>query len=200
MACKRSVGSSPIASTLEMTAVALLEILNQVGFTLGGVVAGEDCFFVTRKLPSFASGEARLRFVFTMTMADRDRRLLEALQGFLGQGSICDKPPAQEGWQPTSTLQVSSLTAHRAATIPFFDRFLLPCAKRSQYEAWKEAMFAYEKEHPSRYGKGPSPCGAEGCDRPVRGRRALPFPLLPCHRLLTRVPSPAASSPRRARS
>lgn len=170
MACKRFVGSSPIASTLTVTALPLFAVLDRVGFTLAGVVAGEGCFLVTRKLPPFANGEARLRFVFTMTMASRDRGLLEALQRFLGYGSIRDAPPAREGWQPTSTLQVSSLTAHHAATVPFFDRYLLPCAKRAQYDGWKAGMEAYELEHPSRYGKGPSSCRAEGCDRPVRGR------------------------------
>jgi hypothetical protein len=36
---------------------------------LAGVVAGEGSFFVTRKLPPFADGSARLRFVFQVKMA-----------------------------------------------------------------------------------------------------------------------------------
>src|SRR2546421_6709829 len=51
-----------------------------LGFTLGGLVAGEGCFGVTRSLPPFKDGAARLRFVFSITMASRDRPLLEALR------------------------------------------------------------------------------------------------------------------------
>jgi len=56
------------------------EVFSRVGYTLAGLVAGEGSFIITRKLPAFANGDRRLRFVFTMTMAQRDRALLEALR------------------------------------------------------------------------------------------------------------------------
>ncbi len=40
-------------------------------------MAGEGSFFVTRKLPPAADGSVPLRFVFQVTMASRDRGLLE---------------------------------------------------------------------------------------------------------------------------
>lgn len=137
---------------------------------LGGFVAGEGSFIVTPKQPPFADGTPRWRFVFSITVATRDRGLLEALHSFLGFGSMRDLPPAREGYQPESEFRVTSLLAHHAATIPFAETFLLPSAKRDQFESWREQMRVQELEHPNRYGKGPSTCTVPGCEKPVRGR------------------------------
>jgi hypothetical protein len=142
----------------------------RVGFTLGGFVAGEGSFIATPKQPAFKDGSPRLRFVFSVTIATRDRPILEALSAFLGFGSIRDMPPAREGYEPESEYRVTSFLAHHAATIPFSEQFLLPSAKRDQYEEWREAMEAQERAHPNRYRKGPSACSVPGCDKPVRGR------------------------------
>jgi hypothetical protein len=108
--------------------------------------------------------------VFCMTMARRDLRLLEALRSFLGYGAIQHYKRDQEHWQPISTLRIHSIWAHRKATIPFAEAFLLPCEKRRQYEGWRDRLFAYDLAHPNRYRKGPSPCSVPGCNKPVRGR------------------------------
>jgi len=126
---------------------------------------------VTRASRPFADGLPRPRFVFEMSMATRDRPVLEALRSFLGYGSIGDRPARRANWQPMSTFSIASLRAHRAATIPFAERFLLPCAKKAQFERWRDALISYEAMRPSRYGMGRSPCSAPGCDKPVRGRR-----------------------------
>ena len=131
-------------------------------------MAAEGCFSITRKLPPFADGSIRRRFVFSIQMASRDRPLLEQLRGFLGFGSICERPPGRPGWQPTSTLMVNSLRAHHAATIPFAEQFLLPSAKRRQFGAWRDALEIYELEHPTKWGKGRSTCSKPGCTQPVR--------------------------------
>jgi len=141
-----------------------------VGFTLGGFVAGEGSFIATPKRPPFQDGTERWRFVFSVTVATRDRPLLEALRAFLGFGSIRDVPPARAGYEPESSYRVASLRAHHAATIPFAERFVLPSAKRNQFDAWREKLYRQECEHPNRYGKGASPCSIPGCDKPVRGR------------------------------
>lgn len=120
--------------------------------------------------PTFADGTERLRFVFTVAVASRDRPLLETLQEFLGWGSISSQGSRRPGWLPTSTFCINSRRAHHAATIPFAEQYLLPSAKRQQYERWRDAVLAYEVEHPSRWGKGPSNCSVPGCDQPVRGR------------------------------
>lgn len=140
------------------------------GFTLAGFVAGEGSFCISRKLPPYADGSPRLCFRFAVTVATRDRPMLETLRGFLGVGSIFDRAPRRASWQPTSTLCVNSVRAHHAATIPFAEQFLLPSAKRRQFEAWRDALAAYEVEHPVKWGKGPSPCGEPSCNQPVRGR------------------------------
>jgi hypothetical protein len=137
---------------------------------LGGLVAGEGSFIATPKQPPFRDGSPRLRFVFSVTMATRDRPLLEALRRFLGFGNIRDVAPAKPGYEPESEYRVASLLAHHAATIPFAERFLLPCAKRDQFKKWCAAMEAQELAHPNRYGKGPSTCSVPGCEKPVRGR------------------------------
>lgn len=121
------------------------------GFFLGGLVAGEGSFIVTRKLPPFANGEPRLRFVFPVTMAVRDRPLLEALQVLLGHGSLYGRPAQKAGWLQTVSFTINSISAHRAATIPFAERFLLPCAKRQQFEQWRTALDAFDRAHPNRY-------------------------------------------------
>ena len=50
------------------------------------------------------------------------------------------------------------------------ERYLLPCAKKRQFEQWRADLDSYEALHPTRWGRGPSPCSEPGCERPVRGR------------------------------
>jgi hypothetical protein len=116
---------------------------------LAGFVAGEGSFVITTRQPPFHDGTPRLAFVFDVQVASRDRSMLERLQTFLGFGSITDL---------------------FSATIPWADAHLLPCAKRTQYELWRDALFSYDQLRPSRFAKGPSPCNVDGCDKPVRGR------------------------------
>jgi hypothetical protein len=108
--------------------------------------------------------------VFAVETADRDRPLLERIQERLGVGSLTDRAARRAGWQPTSQLVVNSLRAHRSSVIPFMERYLLPGHKRQQFELWVGAMDAYERAHPTRWGKGPSPCRVHGCEKPVRGQ------------------------------
>jgi len=103
-------------------------------------------------------------------MASRDEPLLAALRMCLGFGSIHRQPPRRQHWQPTSRLAVNSLRAHEAATIPFCERYLPATAKRSQFEAWRDALRAHDAAHPHRFGKGPSLCAEPDCGQPVRGR------------------------------
>jgi hypothetical protein len=140
-----------------------------LGFTYGGLVAGEGSFSVSVLSVRLADGSPRRRFSFEVGMAKRDRTLIEGLRAFLGAGSIHDEP-SRRGWQPVTRFSIRSHRAHRAVTIPFAERFLLPCAKRRQFEEWRAALDTYEAEHPTRWGLGPSPCSVPGCGRPVRGR------------------------------
>jgi hypothetical protein len=140
---------------------------------LGGLVAGEGCFSVTRQNKRFVTdGAVRKRFVFTVAMATRDRPLLALLRSFLAVGSLLDRPARAVRWQPMTTLTVNSVRSHRSAVIPFAERYLLPCAKRRQFESWRDEMDEYwlalAPKH--RWGEGPSRCSVDGCDRPVRGR------------------------------
>lgn len=116
------------------------------------------------------NGSTRLAFVFVVTVAARDRPLLEALNTFPGFGSITDRGARRPGWQPTSTFSIRSIRAHHAATIPFAEHYLMPSAKRHQFELWRDALWAYELEHPTKWGKGRSLCSEPGCEKPVRGR------------------------------
>jgi hypothetical protein len=162
-------GSNPFSST--DTRDPLHRVWRSIGFTLGGFVAGEGWFSTKRRQDRFVrDGSERLRFVFGVTIARRDRRILEALAAFLGHGAIRDKPPSRPNHQPLSELAISSMRIHRAATIPFARSFLLPCHKREQFEAWVESIDAYEKRRPSQYGRGRSECSQPDCEKPVRGR------------------------------
>jgi hypothetical protein len=87
------VGSSPITSTQWSADHLLWDEHAALGFMLGGLVAGEGCFSVTVRSERFvADGSERLRFVFQVTMASRDRHLLDQLQGFLGAGKVTEAP------------------------------------------------------------------------------------------------------------
>jgi hypothetical protein len=105
-----------------------------------------------------------------VTMASRDRPLLQALREFLGYGSITETPSRQVGWQPTSHFRINSRRGHHAATIPFAEQFLLPSHKREQFVEWRDAFLANEQAHPSKFGKGRSTCSVDDCPLPVRGR------------------------------
>jgi hypothetical protein len=111
-----------------------------------------------------------LSFGFAVTIARRDRPVLEALATFLGHGTIRDKPPGRAHHQPLSVFSISSIRGHRAATIPFAEKFLLPSQKRRQFEAWRDSIDAYQARRPTQHGRGRSQCTMPGCDKPVRGR------------------------------
>ena len=136
---------------------------------LAGVVAGEGSFTTARQ-GTYADGTERTRFVFAVKMATRDRPVLDALRNFLGAGSIHDEQPRRAHWQPMSSFQINSRRGHHAATIPFAEAFLLPCHKRDQFDAWRDAFLANEAAHPSRFGMGRSICSVDDCPHPVRGR------------------------------
>jgi len=139
-----------------------LATFREIGFQLGGLVAAEGSF-TTGRQGTYQDGSERLRFVFQVKMATRDRPLLEALRSFVGFGSINDQPARRDGWLPESAFTINSRRGHHRATIPFGDAFLLPSNKREQYEAWKRAFTTYELAHPTATAR-------EG--RPARSRAA----------------------------
>jgi hypothetical protein len=102
-----------------------------------------------RTIRAPASGDpGRKRFTFTVTVADRDATLLDRLHGHLGEaGSIYRYPARVPGWQPTASLQVSSLRDHVAATIPFAERFLLPVGRKAaQFRNWRDELETYRRD------------------------------------------------------
>jgi hypothetical protein len=103
-------------------------------------------------------------------MASRDSDLLDQLRTALGFGSIHERPPARPGWQPTSVYSVTSRKVHFASTIPFMERYLLPSAKREQFERWRDELRRYDALHPNPAVRGRSTCSVEGCGGLVRGR------------------------------
>jgi hypothetical protein len=172
---ERLRGTQEVARSTRVSSTYFLPDLHEVGYTLAGFVAGEGTFCVTKRTHQGfkKSGLPRLRFLFQVTVAKRDRPLLEALQMFLGFGVIYDIEPKKEGYLPTSSLTIASLRAQRAATIPFAERFLLSSAKRRQFDHWREQMDAYEatpdyQAHLQRRRR--SICSQPNCEKHVRGR------------------------------
>ena len=139
-------------------------------WALGGFVAGEGCFCIARTVRIRRDGSARLKFVFQVTVASRDRYVLEALRERLCCGAIRDLEARGNGWLPASVYSIRSHYRHRVATIPFAESYLLPCAKRQQFQRWRSELDEYERAHPNRFGKGPSACSEPDCENPVRGR------------------------------
>lgn len=140
------------------------------GFTFAGFVAGEGCFCISTTARRHVDGYPIQKFIFLVTVEARDLGMLEQLRAFLGFGSIRHVERAKPQWQPQVVYTVNSLTAHWQATIPFADRYLLPSAKRDQFEAWREDLERYVERYNIRCGRGPSPCSIEGCEKLVRGR------------------------------
>lgn len=142
-----------------------------IGFALGGFVAGEGCFTATSAGADRVDGSTRTRFMFAVTVAERDRPMLEALQTFLdGRGSIRRYGPRNPRWLPQASYIVGSRKAIREVVIPFCDRFLLASAKAEQFDRWRRQFERYEEDHPTRWGRGPATCSEPGCTKPVRGR------------------------------
>jgi hypothetical protein len=138
---------------------------------LGGLIAGEGSFSVTAATPpTRQDGSERLRFIFSISMADRDGALLSNLKDLLGVGSLRWSPSRNGRWLPQVRYSIGSRLAHRLVTIPFMDEYLLASAKRYQFDSWRTHFEAYERQHPTRIGLGPSECSEPGCDKPVRGR------------------------------
>lgn len=109
--------------------------------------------------------------MFIVTVAERDRPMLEALHVFLGgRGSIRRYERDNPRWQPHVSYILASRKAIREVLIPFCDSFLLASAKATQFDEWRARFERYERDHPTRWGEGPSRCSEPGCDRPVRGR------------------------------
>jgi hypothetical protein len=141
-----------------------------IGFTLAGFVAGEGCFSISKTGRSHLSGEPILKFVFSVRVEESDLSMLEALREFIGFGSIYRSRSRHPKWKPTVTYAVNSLKAHWQATIPFVERYLLPCAKRNQFDQWRSELADYVGRHNVRCGRGRSICAMDGCPRIVRGR------------------------------
>ena len=157
-------GSSPLTSTL------LDGEARSLGHFLGGVVAGEGSFYITKKPTPYRDGTSRPRFVFQVAMT-RDLKLLHQLLALLGYGSLRQERVRNPLWIPAAIYTVASLSAHHAVTIPFAEAFLPRfSAKWRQYVNWRDALLQHEIERPTRYGKGRSRCSVEACDGLVRGR------------------------------
>ena len=157
-------GSNPSSSTLR----GFVGTLQLTAATLAGLFAAEG-WFTTTVVGRYQAGGDRLRFRLGVTMAARDRPLLEALRTMLGVGSI-QEFQRDPRWQRAALFSVGSRRAHLNRTIPFLDAYLEPCTKRRQYESWRDALLAHAAAHPSRWRAGPSLCRVPGCGRPVRGR------------------------------
>src|SRR5688572_17201981 len=142
-------GSNPSSSTPR----ALGQALRLTASTLAGVFAAEGWFTVTQ-IGRYRDGSAQLRFRLGLTMAARDRALVEALHSYLGVGSI-QEFQRNPRWQRAVVFTVSSRRANLARSVPFLDEFLEPCAKRAQYETWRDRLLAHEAAHPSRWRQGP---------------------------------------------
>ncbi|MBN2623093.1 MAG: hypothetical protein JXA83_06990, partial [Acidimicrobiales bacterium] len=144
----------------------------RLGFALGGFVAGEGCFSsrTINRRPS--TGTPRMRFTFTVTVAARDRVLVAALHEYLGGvGGVYDGPPRRSGWQPTASLQVTAITDHLAATVPFAEQFLHPAGhKYRQFRSWRARLREYRRAEAERLASRPATCSTPGCDRSIRAR------------------------------
>ena len=167
---ERFHGMEEVARSIRVSSTSSFD--RATGFMLGGLVAGEGCYSRSRRSERFVrDGSPRYKFSFSVTMADRDRAIVELLRDLLACGSIYEQPPAKAHHQPTVSLQITREADLLGAVVPFSEKFLLSqCAKRRQFDTWHESLVNYLRDRPSQYGRGPSTCRIEGCERPVRGQ------------------------------
>jgi len=145
--------------------------LDAAGHLLGGLVAGEGCFRRTERRERFTDGTPRVRFVFELSLAAVDRPLIEALHQLLGcAGSVRERAPRRPGWQPETCLTIASERSHLDHTIPFAERFLDDCHKRTQFEAWRDELLSYRHRRDVLRPPGRAHCRIVGCEDLVRGR------------------------------
>jgi hypothetical protein len=144
----------------------------RLGFALGGFVAGEGCFSVRTVRASSSTAPARKRFSFTVTVAARDSGLITELHHHLGgAGAVYRSNPRRSHWQPTVSLQITSMVDHLAATIPFAEQFLLPVGRKyDQYRSWRDDLQSYRRHLAERLAARPTRCRTPGCGRPIRAR------------------------------
>lgn len=144
----------------------------RLGFALGGFVAGEGCFSVHRVGVPSDTGSTRVRFRFSVMVAERDAALVSTLHRHLnGAGGVHRSPARRAGWQPTVSLQVTAIGDHLRATIPFAEQFLHPASRKyDQFQRWNECLQSYRRERARRAAARPMWCTTPGCDRPIRAR------------------------------
>ncbi len=145
------------------------QALRVVADFIGGFVSGEGCFS-QQVVGSRSDGSPRVRFRFSVGVAERDRAVLEVLREFLGFGSIDVQAARRSNWQPTARFVVHSRRAHELAVVPVFRDVLPQGHKRDVFLQWTDALGRDVAQHPSRWGKGPAACSVAGCSGPVRGQ------------------------------
>lgn len=174
----------------------------RLGFALGGFVAGEGCFSVHRVGVPSDTGSTRVRFRFSVMVAERDAALVSTLHRHLnGAGGVHRSPARRAGWQPTVSLQVTAIGDHLRATIPY--RRAVPPPGQPQVRP----VPALERV-PSVLSTRAGPPGSRASHvvhdaglRPAdQGAGSVPWVLLARHRSLTSSTTSAASSLPRARS
>ena len=91
--------------------------------------------------------------------------------------------------QPGRSSRSRRRRSHFAATIPFMEQYLLPSAKRDQYERWRDRPRRARPRAPDPVRQGTEPVLRTGMRQAGPWSRTVPEPLLPCDRLLRRSPS-----------
>jgi hypothetical protein len=126
---------------------------------IAGFVAAEGTF----------TGHAtptRRRFSFAVALGARDRASRDLLHEFFGCGTVHWSPRRKPHYDDEVAFAVQKLRDLVEVVVPFMDRHLPPCHKRTQYEAWR-AELLHHWEHDARRRR---PCTVDGCTAPQRAK------------------------------
>jgi hypothetical protein len=106
---------------------------------VGGFVAAEGTFFVTRRTE-------RLKvFTFAVGLGATDAETCELLHTFFGCGSIVRSARRQAHYDDEVRFQVRRRADLVTRVVPFMDEHLPPSYKRTQYAVWRSELIAYHE-------------------------------------------------------
>jgi hypothetical protein len=110
---------------------------------LGGVVAAEGTFSAAvagRRV----DGTTRPTFGFAITLGSSDAVTAHLFHDVLGVGRIRRYPRRAEHYDDEVVFAVRAIPELVGVVVPFMDEHLRPSHKRTQYEAWRAELLAYD--------------------------------------------------------
>ncbi|WP_227762246.1 LAGLIDADG family homing endonuclease [Zhaonella formicivorans] len=120
-----------------------LEISDDFGHYISGLVDGEGSFIISFASKENQSYRTQVRFTFKLELTKADDEILKLIQNALLCGRIHYVKRKEDNAQDACRFIVQSLAELNEVVIPFFDKFKLKSSKLLDYEIFKECLALY---------------------------------------------------------